>query len=134
MRCGTALRARRSGNSPIASFLAICVYFALGEGTVEAVLARLSLALAFGTKAYAPLDLPLIALIVALGTSRSRAIRLAAIGAVAVVVGSTWNFVNLVKTGSYEGHVPNEDAFYSLHGFFGLVAIPARRSREAQDR
>jgi len=126
MRCGTALRARRSGNSPIASFLAICVYFALGEGTVEAVLARLSLALAFGTKAYAPLDLPLIALI-------ARDL-LAAIGAVAVVVGSTWNFVNLVKTGSYEGHVPNEDAFYSLHGFFGLVAIPARRSREAQDR
>jgi hypothetical protein len=110
----------------IASFLAICVFFALGEGTVEAVLAGVSLALAFGTKTYAPLALPVIALIVALGTSRSRAMRLAAIGAAAVVVGSTWNFVNLVKTGSYEGRVSNENAFYSLHGFPGLVAIPAR--------
>src|SRR5262249_59560960 len=94
--------------------------------TAEAVLAGLSLALAFGTKAYAPLALPVLVLVVAVGTTKSRAIKLAAIGVVAFVVGSTWNFLNLVKTGSYEGHVSNENADYSLPGFLVLVAMPAR--------
>jgi len=84
----------------IGSFLVICVYFCLGHRNVEAVLAGLSMALAFGTKAYAPLALPIIALIVVLGTPRSRAIKLGTIGVVAVVIGSIWNIVNLVKTGS----------------------------------
>jgi hypothetical protein len=110
----------------IGSFLAICVYFSLGDGNVEAVLAGLSLALAFGTKAYAPLALPIIALIVALGTKRSRAIKLTAIGVVAVATGSIWNIVNLAKTGSYEGGIANADADYSLHGFAGLIALPMR--------
>jgi hypothetical protein len=110
----------------IASFLAICVYFALGSGTVEAVLAGMALALAFGTKAYAPFTLPIIALIVALGTTRSRATRLAAIGAVAVIVGSTWNLINLAWTGAYEGHVANETADVPFDGFLSLVAMPTR--------
>ena len=84
----------------------------------------MALALAFGTKAYAPLALPIIALIVALGTSRSRATRLAAIGAVAVIVGSTWNLINLARTGAYEGHVANETADTSFDGFLSLVAMP----------
>ena len=110
----------------IGSFLAVCVYFCVGERDVEAVLAGLSLALAFGTKAYAPLALPVIALIAALGTKSSRLLKLIAVGIVAAVIGSTWNFVNLAKTGSYEGHVPNGDADYALHGAASLIALPVR--------
>jgi hypothetical protein len=109
----------------VGSFLVICVYFCLGGRTVDAVLAGLALALAFGTKAYAPLALPLIVTIAVLAASRSHALKLAAFGVAAVILGSTWNLINLVKTGSYLGHVQNETD-YSVHGVLSILALPVR--------
>ncbi len=109
----------------IGSFLVICVFFLLGDSNAEAVLAGLALTLAFATKAYAPLALPLIAAIAVFVTPRSRARKFAAIGVLAVIGGSSWNFLNLVETGSYEGRVQNETD-YSLHGAVDVVALPAR--------
>jgi hypothetical protein len=110
----------------VGSFLTVCVYFCLGERDVETVLAGVSLALAFGTKAYAPLALPAIALIAGLGARSSRLLKLTAVGIVAAGIGSAWNLVNLVKTGSYEGHIQNGDADYGLHGVASLIALPVR--------
>jgi hypothetical protein len=88
----------------LASFATACVYFALGTGTVELVLAAVALALALGTKIYAPFFVPIIALITAVGTSKRRALTLAAAAVPAIVVGSAWNLINVLHSKSFTGN------------------------------
>jgi hypothetical protein len=109
----------------LAVFAAACVYFCLGTRAFEAVLACVALALALGTKIFAPLFLPIIALIVVVGTPRRRALLLAAAAVPAIVVGSTWNFVNLAHTDSSVGELSDASGESS----FGILAFTARTAR-----
>ena len=100
----TLLQASGAKNDLVlASFATACVYFCLGRRRVEVVLTGLALALALGTKIFAPLFVPIIGLIVAVGTSKRRALALTAVAIPAIVAGSTWNVMNLIHTSSYSG-------------------------------
>jgi hypothetical protein len=104
----TLLQASGAKNDLVlASFATACVYFCLGTRRVEVILAGLALALALGTKIFAPLFVPIIGLIVAVGTSKRRALALAAVAVPAIVAGSTWNLMNLVHTSSSAGDLSN---------------------------
>jgi hypothetical protein len=110
----------------VGSFLTTCLFFCLGRTDGEVVLAGVALALAFATKPYAPLALPIIGLIVTFGTPRARALKLALAAIPAIVVGSTWNLINLAKTGSFEGRINNRVGGPLTHGALDLVATPLR--------
>jgi hypothetical protein len=91
-------------------FAVICTYFCLGTRRAEAVLAALALALALGTKIFAPLFLPIIALVVVVGVARRRAFLLAALAVPAILAGAAWDVVNVAQTGSAVGQLGSEGA------------------------
>jgi len=110
----------------MASFASACVYFCLGTRGVEIVLAGLALALALGTKIFSPLFLPIIGLIVVVGTSKKRAFALAAVAIPAIVAGSAWNFVNRVHTRSSFGDLSTETPGSGTFGILDFVPTTIR--------
>jgi hypothetical protein len=86
---------------PVAAFLVVCTYFALGDRTVDIGLAGLAFALALGAKLTAVLALPVLLLVVLARPRRWRGLLLA--GVLGSVMGSWWYFLNLDETGSLNG-------------------------------
>lgn len=91
----------------VASLLATAAYFVLGERHLEFALAGLALGLALGTKLTAVLSLPLLAIIVLFSPGGRRVARAAWLFGVAAATGSLWYIVNVVETGSFDGHLAN---------------------------
>jgi hypothetical protein len=110
----------------LASFGTACVYFCLGTRRVEIVLAGLAFALALGTKIFAPLFLPIIALVAAVGSPRNRALALAAVAVPAIVAGSAWNFVNLAHTSSFVGDLSDGALGSGTFGFLDFIPTTIR--------
>ena len=91
----------------VAAFFTVAVYFGLGVGRRTGVAAALALALGFGTKISAPLLLAIFVLVVIAARRRSLLANAAIIGA-GVAAGSIWYIVNLLNTGSLDGHLAEE--------------------------
>jgi hypothetical protein len=99
-----ALQASGALNDLVAaSFLAAAVYFAVGEGRASLLLAGLAVALAVGVKFSAPLALPTLAIVLALGLPRRRWPGAALAGVAGLALGSVWYAVNVAETGSLDG-------------------------------
>jgi hypothetical protein len=106
----------------IASFAAACVYFFLGRQDAELALAGVALALALGTKVYGPMLLPLIVLVILLGSPRTRTFKLWAVVVAGILVGSAWYVVNVVETGSTLGDLISDRSDQLTRGLAGFVA------------
>jgi len=110
----------------LASFAVICTYFCLGTRRAETVLAGVAFALALGTKIFAPLFLPLIALVVLVTVSRRRALALAAITTLAVLTGAAWFFINAAHSGSATGDLSDTPDGFTASRVVEAVPIAVR--------
>jgi hypothetical protein len=91
----------------VAAFFTIAVYFGLGVGRRTGAAAAIALALGFGTKFSAPLLLMIFALVV-IASRRRPVLETAAISTAGALAGSVWYIVNLVNTGSLDGHLAQQ--------------------------
>jgi hypothetical protein len=91
----------------VAAFFTVAVYFGLGVGRRTGAAAALALALGFGTKLSAPLLLAIFVLVV-VAARRRPLLETGAIVGAGVAAGSFWYVVNLVNTGSLDGHLARE--------------------------
>jgi hypothetical protein len=87
----------------VASFLLAAAFFALGTVRAAPALFALAIALAVGTKLTAPLALPTLALVAAVGRPQREWPKLLLAGVAGVLAGSVWNVVNLAETGEVDG-------------------------------
>jgi hypothetical protein len=92
----------------VASFLAAATLFGLRPGRASLLLFAASVALAVGTKYTGVFFLPVVALVLAVGTRARRWPGLAAAGAAGVAAGSVWYWFTLARTGSVDGGVAEE--------------------------
>lgn len=99
----------------IGAFLAACLYFVLGARVAETGLAGLALALALETKLTAVLALPIVVLVL-LVARPAPLVRLAITGLTALALGSGWYVLNVVETGSADGHLADEFDQIPEHG------------------
>jgi hypothetical protein len=110
----------------VASFLAVCVCFWLGDRRAEIALGAVALALALGTKISALPALPIVALVVLVAQPRRRLPAFLIAGACALVLGSTWYVVNLAETGSVDGHLAAQAHQTAAYGVWPTLAVTAR--------
>jgi len=87
----------------VASFTVAAAVFVLGRARTELVPLGLSVALAVGTKFTAPLALPVVALVGAVGQPVRRWPSVLAAGVIGTLAGVGWYVVNLVRTGDLDG-------------------------------
>jgi hypothetical protein len=110
----------------VASFLAACVYFFLGERSAELALAASALALALGTKLTAVMSIPILVLVALLASSRWRTRTLVLSGAAAATLGSAWSVLNFIKTGAIDGHLDQWFHQRAAHAIAPMAAVASR--------
>lgn len=87
----------------VTSFLVAATYFLLGETKRELAIGALAVALAVGTKFTSLVALPLLAVVVFAARPPRRWAGLGLACLAGAAVGSYWLFLNIVKTGSFDG-------------------------------